>query len=205
MALVAARLAACVNMFPGMISIFEWQGAREEANEVAMIIKTRAALVEAVLGETKRLHPYELPALLVLPTEGGSAEYCGWIVSQTARPRSRDERRRVRPGHRSGHDQHARHSVRSGGPGARHGATAAHPDLPGAGTGRARSGGNLAVVLEVGRAALGEVGATSVAAIGITNQRETTVVWERATGKPLANAIVWQDRRTAELCAELGA
>ena len=83
---MAARLAACVNMFPGMISIFEWKGAREEANEVAMIIKTRAALVDTVLGETKRLHPYELPALLVLPTEGGSAEYCGWIVSQTDSP-----------------------------------------------------------------------------------------------------------------------
>ncbi len=58
-------------------------------------------------------------------------------------------------------------------------------------------------VLEVGRRVLGEVGAGSVAAIGITNQRETTVVWDRATGKPLHNAIVWQDRRTAELCAEL--
>ena len=79
----AARLAACVNMFPGMISIFEWKGAREEANEVAMIIKTRGSLTEAVLKETKRLHPYELPALLVLPTQGGSAEYCGWIASQT--------------------------------------------------------------------------------------------------------------------------
>jgi periplasmic divalent cation tolerance protein len=83
-ALVAARLAACVNMFPGMISIFEWKGARKEASEVAMIVKTRASLVEAVLEETKRLHPYAVPALLVLPTEGGSAEYCGWIVSQTA-------------------------------------------------------------------------------------------------------------------------
>jgi periplasmic divalent cation tolerance protein len=82
-ALVAAKLAACVNMFPGMISIFEWKGAREEANEVAMIIKSRAALVEQVLMETKRLHPYDLPALLVIPTEGGSAEYCGWIVSAT--------------------------------------------------------------------------------------------------------------------------
>jgi periplasmic divalent cation tolerance protein len=88
-ALVAARLAACVNMFPGMISIFEWKGAREEANEVAMIIKTRASLTEAVFDATKRLHPYELPALLVLPTEGGSAEYCGWIVSQTASPEPR--------------------------------------------------------------------------------------------------------------------
>lgn len=82
-ALVAARLAACVNMFPGMISIFEWKGAREVADEVAMIIKTRGGLTEAVLTETKRLHPYELPALLVLPTEGGSAEYWGWILKET--------------------------------------------------------------------------------------------------------------------------
>ena len=82
-ALVAARLAACVNMVPGMISIFEWKGAREEANEVAMIIKTRAALVERVIEETKRLHPYEIPALLVLPTEGGSEDYCAWIAGQT--------------------------------------------------------------------------------------------------------------------------
>ena len=82
-ALVAARLAACVNVFPGMISIFEWKGAREAANEVAMIIKTRGSLTEAVLAETKRLHPYELPALLVLPTEGGSPDYCAWIMGQT--------------------------------------------------------------------------------------------------------------------------
>ena len=58
-------------------------------------------------------------------------------------------------------------------------------------------------VLHVCREVLTGVGAEQVAAIGITNQRETTVVWERATGKPLANAIVWQDRRTAALCAEL--
>jgi len=58
-------------------------------------------------------------------------------------------------------------------------------------------------VLKAGRAVIGEVGADAIAGIGITNQRETTLVWERATGKPLANAIVWQDRRTAELCGEL--
>ena len=51
-ALVAARLAACINMFPGMISIFEWRGAREEANEVAMIIKTRAGFADRVMAET---------------------------------------------------------------------------------------------------------------------------------------------------------
>lgn len=58
-------------------------------------------------------------------------------------------------------------------------------------------------VLSTCRAALEKAGATAadIAAIGITNQRETTVVWEKATGKPLHNAIVWQDRRTADYCA----
>ena len=59
--------------------------------------------------------------------------------------------------------------------------------------------------LEVARAALDGAGvaATEIAAVGITNQRETTIVWERATGAPIARAIVWQDRRTAQLCARL--
>src|SRR5690349_2075957 len=50
-----------------------------------------------------------------------------------------------------------------------------------------------------------KVGADQIAAIGITNQRETTLLWERATGKPVHNAIVWQDRRTADQCAQLKA
>src|SRR4030095_15073644 len=49
------------------------------------------------------------------------------------------------------------------------------------------------------------IGSRDVAAIGITNQRETTVVWDRATGRPIANAIVWQDRRTAPMCDTLRA
>src|SRR6185436_18037945 len=49
------------------------------------------------------------------------------------------------------------------------------------------------------------VGANDIAAIGITNQRETTIIWDRFTGKPIHNAIVWQDRRTAEACAALRA
>lgn len=87
-ALVAARLAACVNIFPGMLAIFEWEGARETAQEAVMIIKTRAALTDAVMAEVKRLHPYDVPALLVLPTEGSSAEYCAWIVSETQGPQT---------------------------------------------------------------------------------------------------------------------
>src|SRR5690606_35621910 len=61
--------------------------------------------------------------------------------------------------------------------------------------------------LGVAAEAISKAGLTteSIAAIGITNQRETTVVWERATGKPVYNAIVWQDRRTATFCDELKA
>ncbi len=50
-----------------------------------------------------------------------------------------------------------------------------------------------------------DVSASNVAALGITNQRETTVVWDRLTGQPLAPAIVWQCRRTADFCAQLAA
>ena len=55
------------------------------------------------------------------------------------------------------------------------------------------------------RAALEQAGVTAkdIAAIGITNQRETTVVWDRATGTAIHRAIVWQDRRTADICARL--
>jgi glycerol kinase len=53
------------------------------------------------------------------------------------------------------------------------------------------------------RAALGSTSRASITCIGITNQRETTVVWDRETGEPIHNAIVWQDRRTAEYCQQL--
>ena len=62
-------------------------------------------------------------------------------------------------------------------------------------------------VLATARNAMAKAGlaAKDIAGIGITNQRETTIVWDRATGKPLHNAIVWQDRRTADLCEALKA
>lgn len=62
-----------------------------------------------------------------------------------------------------------------------------------------------ATVADTARAAIEKAGLTAqdIAAIGITNQRETTLLWDRETGEPLYNAIVWQDRRTANICAEL--
>ena len=59
--------------------------------------------------------------------------------------------------------------------------------------------------VETARQALAEAGvaAGEIAGIGITNQRETTLIWDRRTGQPIHSAIVWQDRRTAEHCAPL--
>ncbi|MEZ4768927.1 MAG: FGGY family carbohydrate kinase [Caldilineales bacterium] len=61
--------------------------------------------------------------------------------------------------------------------------------------------------LNVAKQALNQAGVSpdEVAAIGITNQRETTIVWEKATGKPIMNGIVWQDRRTANICDDMKA
>ena len=63
----------------------------------------------------------------------------------------------------------------------------------------------FATQLEVAKQALANAGAVpgDIAAIGITNQRETTVVWDRISGKPVCHAIVWQCRRTADYCAQL--
>ena len=84
-ALVDRGLAACVNIFPGMTAIYIWQGKRQSESEAAMIIKTRAALASEVIAETRRLHPYTNPALLILPITGGSEDFLRWIAEQTAK------------------------------------------------------------------------------------------------------------------------
>ena len=66
-ALVERRLCACVNILPGMISHYWWQGALARGEEVVMIIKTRGALAERVATVVKEMHSYTTPALLVIP------------------------------------------------------------------------------------------------------------------------------------------
>lgn len=82
-AIVERRLAACVNILPGMISHYWWQGAIERGEEAVMIVKTRAALAEAVSAAVKALHSYTTPAILVVPVEGGDENYLGWIMAET--------------------------------------------------------------------------------------------------------------------------
>jgi periplasmic divalent cation tolerance protein len=85
-ALVESGLAACVNIFPHMVAIFWWQGAVEEADEAAMIVKTVKARADDVLAEIKRLHPYTVPARLVLPLAGGGEDFLRWIGEQCGMP-----------------------------------------------------------------------------------------------------------------------
>jgi periplasmic divalent cation tolerance protein len=82
-ALVERRLAACVNILPGMISHYRWQGAVERAEEAVMIIKTRASLASDVEATVRKLHPYDVPAILVLPLESVERNYLGWLLAET--------------------------------------------------------------------------------------------------------------------------
>jgi periplasmic divalent cation tolerance protein len=88
-ALVGARLAACVNILPGMISVYRWQGAVERAEEVVMIVKTRASLAEGVRASVRATHPYDTPAIVVLPVESVDERYFAWILAETG-PAERD-------------------------------------------------------------------------------------------------------------------
>jgi periplasmic divalent cation tolerance protein len=81
--IVEQRLAACVNILPGMVSHYWWQGAIERGEEVVMIIKTRAGLAERVCAAVKENHSYTTPAIMVLPIESIDPAYLGWLLAET--------------------------------------------------------------------------------------------------------------------------
>jgi len=82
--LVDRRLAACVNILPGMTSIYRWEGAVARDSEAVMIVKTRGSLADRVIDVVKARHSYRNPALVVLPILGGSADYLHWRGEETA-------------------------------------------------------------------------------------------------------------------------
>lgn len=82
-ALVDERLAACVNVLPGIRSVYRWQGAIERGEEVLLLIKTTAARQDELIVRLTTLHPYELPEALAVEAVGGLAAYLGWVDEQT--------------------------------------------------------------------------------------------------------------------------
>lgn len=82
-AVVAARLAACVNLIPGMRSIYRWQGAVHADNETLLLIKTRKDRFAALSAALRERHPYELPEIIAVPLSDGLPAYLAWVDQNT--------------------------------------------------------------------------------------------------------------------------
>jgi periplasmic divalent cation tolerance protein len=82
-ALVQERLAACVNLLPGMVSTFRWEGEVKQESELLLLIKTVGARVEASTQRIKALHPYEVPEIIALPIADGDPEYLKWLTENS--------------------------------------------------------------------------------------------------------------------------
>jgi periplasmic divalent cation tolerance protein len=82
-ALVEERLAACGNVLPAIRSIYRWEGKVEDEAEALLVLKTTRARLEALRDRVLALHPYEVPEVIALPVEGGSARYLEWIAAET--------------------------------------------------------------------------------------------------------------------------
>jgi periplasmic divalent cation tolerance protein len=81
-ALVEERLAACVNVVPGVVSVYRWKGVVEKEDELLLVIKTIGERVEQLKARLLQLHPYELPEVVVIPIGGGHKAYLEWIADQ---------------------------------------------------------------------------------------------------------------------------
>ncbi|MGG6462047.1 divalent-cation tolerance protein CutA [Solilutibacter silvestris] len=85
-ALVEERLAACVNVLPGVRSTYRWQGQVQRDDEILLVIKTGVDRLDALRERLATLHPYELPELIAVEATGGLPAYLDWIATETRAP-----------------------------------------------------------------------------------------------------------------------
>jgi len=83
-ALVEERLAACVNVVPGIHSLYRWEGEVQNDPEVLLIAKTCADRCSALAARVKELHPYDVPEVLDLPAVSGSRAYLDWVRTESS-------------------------------------------------------------------------------------------------------------------------
>ena len=80
---MSEKLAACVNVIPGLTSIYAWEGKVEEDSELLMMIKTRATLVPAMTEKIQGMHPYDVCEVIAVPIVDGNEPYLNWIREST--------------------------------------------------------------------------------------------------------------------------
>lgn len=80
---VAARLAACVNIIPDLQSIYHWQGQREQSRELLLLLKTTEARYPALEQALRQQHPYQVPEIIALPIVQGFESYLTWLQTHT--------------------------------------------------------------------------------------------------------------------------
>jgi periplasmic divalent cation tolerance protein len=81
--LVAGRLVACVNILPGILSIFRWKGEVQHEREVLLVMKSRSDLFPRIEERVRELHSYDVPEILALPVLAGSEPYLAWLAQET--------------------------------------------------------------------------------------------------------------------------
>lgn len=83
LALVEAKLAACVNILPRVQSVYRWQGVVESASEIPLLIKSTATNYPALEAAIRAHHPYDLPEIIALPITQGLPAYLNWVAAET--------------------------------------------------------------------------------------------------------------------------
>ena len=83
--IVARRQAACVNIVPGIHSVYHWQGAIQEEAEWMLVIKSTRALFDQLQAELRKVHSYKVPEVLAIPVVAGNEEYLAWVDRETSR------------------------------------------------------------------------------------------------------------------------